>query len=138
MTALEVTFPAGVRVDVSYKGHIIPTDQPLSAGGKNTAPSPFDLFLASIAGCMGFYALRFCQERNISTEELALTVEPVSSEDGKRIRRLDANLVLPAGFPEKYREAIARAIDHCTVKRHIAEPPEFALHLHSAEELVAQ
>ena len=85
---------------------------------------------------MGFYALRFCQERNIPTEGLALTVEPLKSEDGKRIQQLTADLVLPAGFPEKYHPAILRAIDHCSVKRHIMEPPEFAVNLHTAEELV--
>lgn len=136
MATIEIAFPGGVKVDVSYKGHRTRTDQPSSAGGENTAPSPFDLFLSSIAGCMGFYALRFCQERNIPTEGLALTVEPVKSEDGKRIQRLNADLVLPPEFPEKYRDAITRAIDHCSVKKHILEPPEFALNLHRANELV--
>ena len=30
-----------------------------------------------------------------------------------------------AGFPDKYRAAIERAMDPCAVKRAIAEPPEF-------------
>ena len=34
---------------------------------------------------------------------------------------------LPEGFPEKYREAILRAVDQCAVKRHMIEPPEFEL-----------
>jgi ribosomal protein S12 methylthiotransferase accessory factor len=33
---------------------------------------------------------------------------------------------LPAGFPEKYREAITRAVDQCAVKRHLDHPPRLA------------
>jgi ribosomal protein S12 methylthiotransferase accessory factor len=32
---------------------------------------------------------------------------------------------LPAGFPEKYREAIVKAVDACAVKAHINNPPAF-------------
>jgi len=89
--------------------------------------SPFDLFLASIATCMGFYALRFLQERSLSSEGLQLTLEPVREGDGKRVTLLRIAVQLPPGFPEKYLSAIERAIDHCAVKKTITEPPRFEL-----------
>jgi putative redox protein len=138
MPILETSFPGGVKVDISYKGHTIRTDQPTSAGGDNAALSPFDLFLSSIVGCMAFYALRFCQERQIPTEGLSLTVEPVKGEDGKRIAALRADLVLPPEFPAKYREAIVRSIDHCSVKQHMVQPPTFDLKVHAAETVSSQ
>src|SRR3954451_2376181 len=91
--------------------------------------SPFYLFFASIATCMGFYALRFCQERNLATEGLGLTLEPLREGDGKRMTALRIALELPSGFPEKYRDAIERAIDHCAVKSQLLNPPRFELHL---------
>jgi putative redox protein len=123
---LEVTFREGVAVDVSYRGHTIQTDQPTPAGD-DAAPSPFDLFLASIATCAGFYALRFCQERNISTQGLGVTLIPERQTESKRIGTMRIEVRLPEGFPEKYRAAILRAIDQCAVKKHIVEPPEFAI-----------
>ena len=39
----------------------------------------------------------------------------------------EARLRLPSGFPEKYREAIGRAVDQCAVKKHMIEPPAFEL-----------
>jgi ribosomal protein S12 methylthiotransferase accessory factor len=125
MATIEISYPGGVKVDVSYKGHTLRTDQPVSAGGENSAMAPFDVFLASIAGCMGFYALRFCQERQISIEGLRLTLNPVKSEDKSRIAKLEAELALPGGFPAKYHAAILRAMEHCSVKQHILTPPEF-------------
>jgi putative redox protein len=123
--SIQVTFPQGVQVAASYKGHTVLTDQPLSAGGTDAAPSPFDLFLLSIATCAGFYALRFCQEREIDTEGLAVELSPMRGEGSKKIETLRIDVRTPEGFPEKYVEAIKRAVDQCAVKRHIIEPPAF-------------
>jgi hypothetical protein len=35
------------------------------------------------------------------------------------------DIKLPAGFPEKYREAVIRTAEGCTVKRALANPPAF-------------
>ena len=124
---MNVSFPGGVIVEAHYKGHTVRTDQPAGAGGTDTAMSPFDLFLSSIATCMGFYAVRFCQERNLSTEGLHLTLEPVRDQATKQLTTIRIALDLPAGFPEKYRAAIERAVDHCAVKKAMMEPPRFEL-----------
>ena len=132
MSTFTVSFPGGVAVDATYEGHTVHTDQPVDVGGADSAMSPFDLFFASIATCMGFYALRFCQERGLSTEGLGLTLDPIREQEGKRVTLVRIAVQLPAGFPEKYRGAIERAIDHCAVKKHIVEPPRFELRLSDA------
>lgn len=131
---MTVSFPGGVAVDASFKGHVVHTDQP-APGGSDSGPSPFDLFLASIATCMGFYALRFCQERSLPTAGLGLTLEPIRTEAGGPVTTIDVLLQLPEGFPPKYAEAIRRAVDHCAVKRHMLTPPEFRLRLAEHETL---
>lgn len=127
MSSFTVSFPGGVAVDATYRGHTIRTDQPVESGGDDAAMSPFDLFFASIASCMGFYALRFCQARSLSTDGLGMTLEPVRDEQSKRVSLIRVVLVLPSEFPDKHRGAIERAIDHCAVKKHILEPPRFEL-----------
>ncbi len=121
-----VSFPGGAAVEAVLKGHTIRTDQPRPFG-EDSAPAPFDLFVGSIATCMGFYALRFCQERGIPTEGLSLALETVRDAGGKRIGAIRVALTLPPGFPDKYRDAIARAVDQCAVKKHMVEPPSFEL-----------
>jgi putative redox protein len=115
-----------VAVEADVKGHRVRTDQP-RPHGEDSAPAPFDLFLASIATCMGFYALRFCQERGIATEGLGLSLETVRDEAKKRLATIKVALTLPPGFPEKYTGAIQRAVDQCAVKKHMVEPPAFEL-----------
>lgn len=125
---MNVTFPGGVAVEARFRNHAVLTDQPAPVGA-DSAMSPFDLFLASIATCMGFYALRFCQERDIPTDGLDLALSPIRDHEAKRITKITVQLTAPQGFPEKYRAALLRAVDHCAVKRHLHEPPEFEITL---------
>jgi ribosomal protein S12 methylthiotransferase accessory factor len=58
---------------------------------------------------------------------------PIREQEGKQVTLVSIAVQLPAGFPEKYRGAIERAIDHCAVKKHILEPPRFELRLSDAD-----
>ena len=122
---IQVSFPGGVRVDAGYKGFVIQTDQPTHEGGTGAAPAPFDLFLASLATCAGFYVLVFCQERKIPTEGLALSMRTEKDPETKMISRISIEIMLPPGFPPKYKTAVVKAADQCTVKRQIVQPPAF-------------
>jgi putative redox protein len=124
---LIVKFGDGLKVDVEYKGFVINTDQPAREGGGGTAPSPFDYFLVSLAACAGFYALAFCRERKISVDGLGVTMSTERGEVSKMIDKVTIAVDLPEDFPEKYKFALVKAIDHCTVKAHILRPPQFEI-----------
>ena len=127
---MKITFPGGERVNAELNGRVIPTDQPVEAGGEGAAPTPFDYFLASLGTCAGIYVLSFCRQRQIATEGLALTqrMEFSTAADGKRrLARVEIDINLPPGFPEKYRNAITKAAGLCSVKKVIMDPPEFVI-----------
>ena len=127
---MKITFPGGEKVNAEFNSRIIQTDQPVEAGGEGTAPTPFEYFLASLGTCAGIYVLSFCRNRQIATEGLALTqrMEFVAAPDGKRkLAKVAIDIDLPPGFPEKYRNAIVKAAELCTVKKVIADPPEFLI-----------
>lgn len=122
---IDVTFPGGLKVDAHIAGHTVHSDQREKHGGDGDAPPPFDLFLAAIANCMGFYALRFCQQREIDTTGLKLTLETEKDPETGMITTIRSRLTLPAGFPPKYVRAVERSIDQCSVKKHMVQPPRF-------------
>jgi len=126
---LKVVFGDNYKIDVDYKGFTVKTDQPVHDGGDGTAPSPFDYFLVSLAACAGYYALAFCRERKIPVEGLGVTMTTERGEVSKMIDRISIAVVPPPGFPEKYRAALAKSVDHCTVKAHMMRPPQFEVFL---------
>ena len=125
----EVGFPGGKRVDVSFDGFVVRTDQPAEGGGQGSAPAPFDVFLASIAACAGIYALGFCQARGLSTEGLRVEQEVIDDPATHLPAQVRLRVTPPVGFPERYRDALIRAVDGCKVKKTIARQPLFTVAL---------
>ncbi|MGB9835493.1 MAG: OsmC family protein [Candidatus Saccharicenans sp.] len=124
---IKVTFAGNLKVMAEYQGFQILTDQPVYAGGDGSAPAPFDLFLASLATCAGYYVLAFCRQRGLSTEGIFLTMEMEKGPASRLIEKIKINIHLPADFPDKYKEAVIRAADQCAVKNHILNAPKFEI-----------
>jgi ribosomal protein S12 methylthiotransferase accessory factor len=124
---MKISFPGNLRVDADYKGFTIQTDQPVSGGGDGTAPAPFDLFMASLGTCAGIFMLAFMKQRGIPTEGSGITMTSERDPERGMIGKVGFELHLPPEFPEKYEQAVVRAVEQCTVKRHLHEPPIFAV-----------
>ena len=124
---VEVSSPGGTKIDAQIGEFMINTDQATANGGDESAPEPFQLFLASIATCAGIYALSFCQSRKMSVDGMSLSMECDWNEDKNRYSKMSIDLRLPEGFDEKYRKAVVRSMDLCSVKKHMMDPPEFEI-----------
>jgi len=114
---IKVTFPGAARVDAQYGDMKIVTNQ------DGTAPAPFALFLASIGTCAGIYVKHFCDQRNIPADDIEIIQHMETDPLTRLVGRINLEIKLPAGFPDKYREAVIRAADQCAVKKHLAQPP---------------
>lgn len=124
---MEIVFDGNKKVSAIYKNFIIKTDQPREEGGDDSAPSPFDLFLASVGTCSGYYVLSFCQERKIPIDGIKISLK---AEKGRKkvIDKIKIKIQLPPEFPEQYRGAVVKAAGLCAVKRCIQNPPSFEIY----------
>jgi putative redox protein len=122
-----VDFPGGSRSDAHFGSFTVATDQPADHGGQNAAPTPFEMFLASLATCAGFYVLGFCKMRGIPPEGIRLIQRIERDSSTKMVRKIYQEIQLPPGFPEQYISAIKRAADSCLVKKHLEAPPAFEI-----------
>ena len=118
-----ITFPGGARVDAQYGDMVVRTDQPVRAGGEASAPSPFDLFLASMGTCAGIYVLSFCQQRGVSAEDVHLTQVVETDPATHLVSAVRLTIHVPADFPKKYEAALIRSAELCAVKRALESPP---------------
>ena len=123
---IEISVQEGTKLEAMVNGRSIQTDLPEKDGGQDSAPTPVDLFLAALGTCSTTYAKKFCDSRKISSQGLAVRMRCDISMEKFRINRITFEVTLPEDFPEKYRSALLRAMDQCTVKKHVMDPPEFA------------
>jgi len=124
---MEITFEGGKVVTAHSHGHKIRTDQPLDNGGGNTAPAPFDLFLASIGTCAGIYVKSFCDNRHIPTDKIKIIQKTEFNKETGLPVDITLDIQLPADFPEKYKASVISVAELCKVKKSIASPPVFKI-----------
>jgi putative redox protein len=125
---MEITFDGGKVVTAHFDDHSIKTDQPLGYGGQNSAPSPFDLFLASIGTCAGIYVKSFCDKRGIPSDKIRIIQTVENNPETGLPADIKIDIQIPADFPEKYRDSLINAAELCKVKKTIANPPVFEVY----------
>lgn len=128
-----IDFPGGARVDAHFGPYTVKTDQPPMGGGEGSAPTPFALFLASIATCAGIYVLGFCQQRGLPTEGIRLIQRDRRDPLTGMVGEVEIEIQVPPEFPEKYRDSLVRAAELCAVKKHLERPPQFRVYARAAQ-----
>jgi len=124
---MEIVFEGGKVVTALSHGHIIKTDQPVHSGGQDSAPSPYELFLASIGTCSGLYVKSFCDNRNIPVNNIRIVQTAEFDEETGLPTNIKLDIKLPPDFPEKYREAVISVAELCKVKKTMDDPPVFEI-----------
>jgi putative redox protein len=132
-----IDFPGGNRVDAHVGTFTVCTDQPSESGGVATAPTPFQVFLASLGTCAGIYVLSFCRQRDLDVQGIRLIQRTRINQTTKLADKISLDIQLPPDFPDKYREAVIRAAEQCKVKKHFEQPPEIVVETSVTETITA-
>lgn len=119
----------GHQFSIAIRGHTITVDQPTEAGGTDTAPTPTELFVASLASCVAFYAGSYLARHQISTEGLSVRAD--FDMGGRPNRVTDVRVIIspPRGLPAERREAFLAVASHCTVHNTLADPATVEIQL---------
>ena len=130
----------GMRCETTARGHVAVADEPRSLGGTDTAQSPVELFLTSIATCQaGTYRL-WAAELGVALERVTVEVEGdidlrgllglADVAPGYGALRIRVHLEGPED-PERYRLLQEEADRHCPLSdvlvRPVAEDRELAV-----------
>jgi putative redox protein len=115
----------GSRLLLRIGGHAVIADQPESAGGSDLGPTPTELFVASLAGCVSYYAVRFLQRRGVDTEGMAVSCHfTMSEEPPHRVAAITVEVPVAASIDPNWLAPLQRAVEHCTVHNTLHQPPE--------------
>lgn len=134
--SIRVTHHGGDRLLIKTRGHELRSDQPVADGGDDTAPTPTELFLSGLAGCVAFYGARFLSRHGLATEGLVVTCNYAWAANPTRIGEIDLSVEAP-GLTADRREAFSRVIEHCTVHNTLQHPPQVRIRVAPAHATVA-
>lgn len=127
MRPIVVSWDGGVRFTADIRGHKVTVDQPQRGGGEDSAPMPLELLPASLGTCVALYVQQFLVTRGLDPAGMTVEVVTVGAANPNRIARFGVEVKIPGGVPEKYREAVRRAAEGCTVHHTLSHGPEIAV-----------
>ena len=124
---LAVTHLDGDRFEIAVRGHTITVDQPVADGGTDTAPTPTELFIASLASCVAFYARRYLVRHDLPTDGLTVDATYSISSRPARVGEIALVLRVPDGVPADRRGALLAVASHCTVHNTLEAAPDVTI-----------
>lgn len=117
----------GEAYTITVRGHQFYVDQPISAGGADTAATPVELFVASLASCVAYYAGRYLTRHGVSREGLTVRAAfDMAIDSPARIAAVRITVDAPA-LPVERRAALLAVVNHCTVHNTLREPPSVSI-----------
>ena len=129
MPALTVSHLGADRFAVQRRDEGVHVDQPSDAGGEDTAPTPLELMLASLASCVGFYARRYLARHGLPEEGLTVAATADVGDRPARVTTIEIALTVPEGVPAARRDALLAVASACTVHTTLMTPPEVSITL---------
>jgi putative redox protein len=123
---------AGDAYAITARGHAVLVDQPVRDGGQDTAPTPTELLVASLASCVAFYAGRYLLRHGLDRSGLAVTAGFTMAEDRPaRVSDVRLRISVPGGIPAQRRDALLAVASHCTVHNTLRQQPGISIELDS-------
>jgi len=113
----EITLVEGARMRAKVGDLECAFDLPERLGGRDTAPTPTELFVTSIAACELFYAYRFLERRGVATDGATATVSWQSSP--KAIQKVTVEIKIPGGLEERLAEGCFKMARGCFVTQSV-------------------
>ena len=114
-TASVHTTGAGLRQEVRIDDrHTVVIDEPACLGGSDSAPAPFDLLAAALAGCVSITVRMYADRKDIELGEVGVDVELDRAE---KPPRCTITLQLPSGLDEALVARLEHVAKACPVSR---------------------
>lgn len=120
---LSVSYHGGTRHDIVSGKHRIVTDQPVEDGGQDAGLSPVELFVGSVASCVGYFVGRFCARHGIPADGLSVEAEWAMAEHPHRVGQVGLSIHLPHPVTHEMKERLLKVAHGCTVHQSLMTAP---------------
>ncbi|WP_354637286.1 OsmC family protein [Kitasatospora camelliae] len=110
--------------EIAVRGHRLVVDQPVDGGGRDAGPTPTELFAASLASCVAFYAGRYLTRHGVAPEGLRVEAGfTMAADRPARVTEMTLTVEPPEGLDPARYDALLAVASRCTVHNTLHQPP---------------
>jgi putative redox protein len=116
----------GYRTDVAVRGHIFVVDEPLTAGGTDVGPTPYDYLLGALGACTAMTVRMYANRKGWALDDVVVRMRetPSYASDCEKcemqavgIRRIERRVELNGRLTDDQRERLLAIADRCPIKQ---------------------
>lgn len=112
----------GFKVDA--RGHSIMTDQSKEQGGEDKAPTPVELFVASLGTCIGVFATRYMRTAGLEGADFKASLDWCLDEKKTRVEKIDVSITVTGAELGERKNALLMSAGKCIIHNTLENPPE--------------
>ncbi|MCM8814470.1 MAG: OsmC family protein [Candidatus Omnitrophica bacterium] len=126
MSAITVSFVDKCVFEAKVRDHAIKIDLPANLQGTDTGPMPPELFVLSLASCMGYYALFHCRKNKINFNGIKIEADYEKATNPDRVSKISIKILIP-GLAEEHKKGVMEAAKGCLVHQSLIQQPEISV-----------
>jgi putative redox protein len=120
VTTITTYYKGDMLFESKLGTHSLLIDVPPGMGGKDRAPTPPEIFIASLGSCVGAFVASYCTRSGIDAHDMTVDVTFDKADDPTRLVNLRVTINLPHGECAAREQAILRVAEHCPVHETIS------------------
>jgi putative redox protein len=119
MTTITTTYKGDMLFLTRIGNHSLLADVSETMGGKDRAPTPPELFIASLGTCVGALVAQYCGRNGIDAGDMTVAVDYKKADQPTRLTDLVVTINMPHASCQDREGAIRRVAEHCPVHQTI-------------------
>jgi putative redox protein len=120
------TGKVGFRTEISANGHSLIVDEPISVGGSNAGPNPYDLLVSALGACTGMTLRMYADHKKLPLDSVTVRLrhEKIHARDcvgcddpGSKIDHIEREIELEGELDHETRRKFIDIANRCPVHR---------------------
>ena len=118
--------PSGFRTEIRAGTHTLTADEPTTVGGTDAGPTPYELLLGALSGCMAMTLRMYADRKKWPLESVVVQLRSAHSHEVDcehceteqvGIGRIERRIELAGPLTDDQRQRLLKVADRCPVKQ---------------------